>query len=479
MTPNRVAVKKYKEIREKLEKALKKPDYTSGKVLKNLILFALPLALATFMQMLFNAVDIAIVGQFGDSRYQAAVGATSASVHLIVNLFVGISSGANVLSANAYGAKDEKRLHEVTHTSIATAVASGFIILFLGLFCSRPLMKLIKTPDEIIWYSTIYMQIYLAGAPAMMVYNFGASLLRGVGETKKPLYYLLVAGIINVAINLITVIFFHWHVIGVALGTTLSQCVAAVWITYDLIKGKYGIKLHLKDVKFYKKEEKRLLKIGIPMGISSCLYSVSNLFVQSSVNAYGEFAIAGNTVASNLATMPDSVLTSLERGIITFVGQNMGANKKERVNRIVGAGMVATAVWSAFVGVAVLLFGKYLCMIYNTDPVVIDWAVRRLTWVLATQIFSILIHTYGAALRGMGYSFSPMLINLVFTCIFRIVYIFFVYAKFSPQYIEQVYIIYPITWIASGLVQMIQYYYCGIKNGLFKKTCKEQETITK
>ena len=451
------------------KKSVQKRDFTSGKVLKNLILFAIPMAIATFLQMLFNAVDIAIVGQFGAPKYQAAVGATSASVHLIVNLFVGISVGANVIMANAYGAKDEKRQHNAAHTSMATAVISGFIILFAGLVFSRPLMKVVKTPAEIIDYSTIYMQIYLAGAPAMMVYNFGAALLRGVGETKKPLYYLLIAGIINVVINIITVVFFHWHVIGVALGTTISQCVAAAWVSYDLVKGKYGGKINVKEIKFYKQEEKKLLLIGIPMGINSCMFSISNLFIQSSVNAYGELAIAGNTVASNIGTLSDAIATSIEKSVVTFVGQNVGANKKERIPRIIGAGLFACTVWFLVIGILCLGFGKYVCMIYNRDQTVIEWAMKRLTIIVVLEIFAALSYSYGAALRGMGYSFLPMMVNVIFTCVVRIVYIFFIYAKFSPQYIEQVYIIYPITWFLSGLVQMALYYYCAIKEGHFKK----------
>lgn len=456
-----------------MEKVLKKPDYTSGKVLKNLILFALPLALATFMQMLFNAVDIAIVGQFGDSRYQAAVGATSVGVHLIVNLFVGISVGVNVVIANYYGAKNEERLSNSAHTSIATAFISGIIVLLLGLVLSRPLMKLVKTPVEIIEYSILYMQIYLAGAPAMLTYNFGAAILRGVGETKKSLYYLLVAGVINVIINIITVVFFHWHVVGVALGTTISQCVAAVWVTYDLVKGKYGVKISLKDVKIYPKEEKRILKIGIPTGINSCLFSISNLFIQSSINAYGEFAIAGNSVASSIGTL-DTITTSIEKAVMTFVGQNVGAKKERRVPRIIGAGLVALLVWGSILGLSIIFFGENICMLYNKDPVVVQWAKIRLFYVVVLNIITCLMYSYGATLRGMGHSIFPMIINLFFTCIVRVVYVFFIYAKFSPQYIQQVYVIFPITWALSGIAQMAVYYYCGKKEGHFKKeTCKE------
>ncbi|MBQ7368362.1 MAG: MATE family efflux transporter [Clostridia bacterium] len=438
----------------------KKPDFTNGKVLKNLIFFAIPMAIAALLQMLFNAADVAIVGQFGGSEYQAAVGATSSTVHIIVNLFMGVAIGANVAMANAVGAKDEPRQQKVVHSSIALALVSGFIILFAGWFLSRPILSAIKTPSEIIDYSVVYMQIYFLGAPAMMVYNFGASVQRGVGETKKPVYYLLVAGILNVLINAVTVIFLHLHVIGVALGTTVSQYLAAAWLLFDLFKAKDGSNFSPKKLRFHAKETKTILVIGLPMGLSSCCFSLANLLVQSSVNAYGELAIAGNTVASNLGQIGDAFASSVEKSVVTIVGQNMGAKKPERLHRIIGAGLVACATCQTVLGTLLFLFGNYICMIYNADPVVIEWALKRLGMIETLHILTCGMYIFGGALRGMGYSFFPMFINLFFSCICRILYLVFIYAAMPVQTIQAVYLVYPVTWILASAFQALFYFVC-------------------
>ena len=453
-----------------MEKTVRqKRDFTNGKVLKNLVLFAIPMALATFLQMLFNAADIAIVGQFGGSQYQAAVGATSSTIHLIVNLFIGISIGANVAMANAYGAKDEERQERVVHTAMAASIVSGVFVLIVGIFLSRTLMQLIKTPTEIIDYAVIYMQIYFLGAPALMVYNFGAALMRGVGETQKPLLYLFVSGALNVVINAVTVIFLDMNVVGVALGTVISQYLSAVWIVLDLRKADGGLKYSLRKTRFCKKEIATIVRIGIPMGISSCLFSFSNLFVQSSVNAYGEAAIAGNTVSVNIDTLGDSFGSAIEKSVVTFVGQNIGAKKKERVHRIIGAGLFAGGCCMGVYCLLMATLGRFVCSIYNADPAVLDWAMRRVHIVSVTYILVLIMGCYGGALRGMGYSFFPMLINLVFTCFVRIAYLSFIYPSFATQTIEQIYILYPLTWILSGSMQLLSYYIVGAKQGHFRK----------
>lgn len=437
-----------------------KADFTNGKILKKLILFAIPMAIAALLQMLFNAADIAIVGQFGGSQYQAAVGATSSTVHIIVNLFMGISIGANVAMANAVGAKDEERGQRVVHTSIALAVVSGVIILVTGMFLSRPILTAIKTPNEIIDYSVLYMQIYFLGAPAMMIYNFGASVQRGVGETKKPVYYLLVAGILNVIINVVTVVFFHLHVIGVALGTTVSQYVAAAWIMFDLCKAKDSSKFSLRKLRFHAKETKTILIIGLPMGLSSCCFSLANLLVQSSINAYGEIAIAGNTVASNLGQITDAFASSIEKSVVTIVGQNIGAKKPERIHRITGAGLFACVVCQAALGLVFFTLGRYVCALYNSDPIVIDWAIKRLQLVEGLHILTCGMYVCGGALRGMGYSIFPMFINLFFSCVCRVLYLLTIYAALPVQTIQAVYIVYPVTWILSSAFQALFYFVC-------------------
>lgn len=437
-----------------------KQDFTSGKVLKKLIYFAIPMAIATLLQVLFNSADIAIVGQFAGYRYQAAVGATSSVAHLTVNLFMGISIGANVAMANAVGAKDTERQSRVVHTAIAISVVSGMLILLVGMFVGRPILKAIGTPAEIIDYSVIYLQIYFFGAPAMMIYNFGAALMRGVGETKKPLFYLLVTGILNVVINIVTVVFLDWHVIGVALGTTVSLYVAAVWILLDLRKAQGGLKYSVHKTHFHIPELKQILLIGIPTGLSSCFFSLSNLLVQSAINAFGDLAIAGSTVANNMDTICDAFAAALEKSILTFVGQNIGAKKPERINRIMGAGLFAIVCCQVIYGTGMLCFGKYVCMLYNRDASVIEWAMKRVYITCCLQVITCLMYTYGGALRGMGYSIFPMCINLFFTCVLRVVYVLFIYPYLPADNIQLVFMIYPITWFLSGVMQMLMYWVC-------------------
>ena len=452
-----------------MEKTKKVRDFTSGKILKNLIWFAIPMALATALQVLFNAADVAIVGLFAGSQYQAAVGATSSTVHIIVNLFVGISVGANVAMANAYGANDEKRQTRVVHTSMATGAVSGILILIIGILLSRSVLQAIHTPVGILDYSVLYLQIYFLGAPALMVYNFGAAVMRGVGETKKPLRYLLVAGVLNVVINIVTVVCFQMHVVGVALGTVVSQCVSAVWIVVDLRKMEGGAKYSLRKTRFYAKEFKKILRIGVPMGISSCCFSLSNLVVQSSVNTFGEMAIAGRTIASNIDMLCDAFLSSVEKAVVTIVGQNVGAGKKERIPRVIGAGLIALCVSSVVYGVLMATLGKYVCMIFNTDPIVLDWAMKRILVVSTAYGLTSVMYSFGGALRGMGYSMVPMIINLFFTCIARVLYLWLAFPYLPVKAIELVYIVYPVTWILSGLGQMLMYFIIAKKQGHFIK----------
>lgn len=453
-----------------MEKAIKKKrDFTEGKILKKLVLFAIPLALASLVQKLFHAADVAIIGQFAGSDYQAAIGSTGTISSLLVNFFVGFSVGVNVLMANAHGAKDDERKERVLHTGVMLAIIAGIIVMGLGLVLSKPLLVALKTPDELIDNAALYLTICFLGKPATVVYNFGASIMRAVGESKRPLYYLSVAGVLNVLINIVTVVFFKWHVVGVALGTILSMYVAAIWVLIDLIRGKAGVKLTFKKLRIHKKECKKILRIGLPMAINSSLFSVSNLLIQSNVNAFGKNAIAGKSIAANLEEIIETFANAVMHGVVTFVGQNLGAKKPHRVHRIIGAGLTACIVWYAFATASLLIFGKYLCMIFNSDPVVIDWAMRRVLVMEAWMVTTIGSKAYGGALKGMGKTLCPMLTNVFFTCIVRVAYLSFIYPNLPTQTYEGIYMIYPITWFLSSLVQTVVYYVLGTKHGHFKK----------
>lgn len=453
-----------------MEKTIKKKrDYTQGKILKNIILYAIPLALASLIQKLFHAADVAIIGQFAGSDYQAAIGSTGTISGLIVNFFVGFSVGVNVAMAHAHGAKDREREERVLHTGITLALIAGVIVTVLGLAFAGPLLELMNTPEDIIDYAKLYLTICFLGKPATVLYNFGASIFRAVGESKRPLYYLSLAGVLNVLINIVTVVFFKWHVIGVALGTILSMYVAAIWVLVDLMRGKAGVKFSFRKMRLDKKQTRKILKIGLPMAVNTSLFSVSNLLIQSNVNAFGKNAIAGKSIAANLENIIETFANAIMHGVVTFVGQNLGAKKEHRVPRVIGAGIVACLSWYAFSVVLLLTVGKYLCMLFNADPVVIDWAMRRVKVMELWMFVTVGSKVFGGALKGMGKTIFPMLTNLFFTCVVRVVYLSVVYPNLAVQTYERIYMIYPITWFLSSLVQTIVYCVLGAKHGHFKK----------
>lgn len=453
---------------------LKKIDFTSGKIVGKIIVFALPMAIATILQMLFNAADIAIVGQFSGengSIYQGAVGATSSLSHLVINLFVGVGTGAGIVMANAFGAKDEKSQHRIVHSSFALALVSGCIVMVIGMLIARPMLSIMNTPSDVIDYSTTYLIIYFAGAPGMMVYNFLSSLLRGVGETKKPLFYLFVSGILNVIANVITVVFLKMNVAGVAIATTLAQYVSAILVTKDMLKADGGMKLSFKNVRLYKKEVRNILFMGVPMGLSACCFSISNILIQSNINTFGADAIAGNSNAGNIEVILDTFAVAVANTIATAVGQNMGAKKVDRIGKVVLIGGSMCLSLQIVSSLTVLIFGKYLAMIYSSDPSVIEWSLKRMKTVGCFMFLISLMHVFGSGLKGMGDSIIPLVSNILFTCVVRVLYMLFVY-PYLPNTFELIQITYPITWFLSGVVQMIMYF---VRKNKIIKTMKNHE----
>lgn len=448
-------------------------DFTEGGLLKKMFLFAIPMILSTFLQLLFNAADVAIVGQDPENgtTYQAAVGATSSMIHLIVNLFMGISVGANVAMATAFGAKDEDRQHRIVHTSIALSSVGGVAIMILGASIAKPVMALMQTPENVLPYAVLYMQIFFLGAPANIVYNFGASLFRAVGETKKPLFYLFVAGVINVLINVITVVFLDMHVIGVALGTVISQYVSAVWVLLDLMKEKGATKLVLKKVRFYKRELIKILFLGIPTGITNCLFSVSNVLIQSTINSYGDIVMSGSTIAVNVDGFLDAFSSSFGGATLTVIGQNIGAKKPERIRKAIGSGALLLMVSYLIADCVLLLLGEYIYRFFNSSPLVVEQALVRMRITSLGYFLVVPMSIYGAALRGMGYSIIPMIINLICTCLFRVFWLSFAY-PLAPSFSMVLYS-YPITWVLSGLAHVALYYI--LERKFFKK---QREKVT-
>jgi len=306
-------------------------DMCNGPLLGKILAFAIPLMLSGILQLLFNAADIVVVGRFAGNEALAAVGSTSSLINLLVNLFIGLSVGANVLVARFFGAGQKRELSEMVHTAIATSLLSGLLLIFVGLFLARPALQLMDTPTDCIEQATLYMQLYFVGMPAMMAYNFGSAILRAVGDTKRPLYYLLFAGVINVVLNLIFVIIFSMGVAGFALATVISQVVSAVLVIRCLILCDADYKLNLKELRIVKDKLIKMAQIGLPAGLQGALFSISNVFIQSSVNSFGSVAMAGNTAAGNIEGFVYTAMNAMHQTAISFTGQNYGALKFKRI----------------------------------------------------------------------------------------------------------------------------------------------------
>ena len=424
-------------------------NMTSGPLLGKILTFSFPLMCSGVLQLLFNAADIIVVGRYTGHTALAAVGSTSALINLIVNLFVGLSVGANVLIARSYGAKNMDAVHKGVHTAMLTAVVGGVFLSFVGVAASRPMLSLMGTPDDVIDQAALYLRIYFVGAPSLLVYNFGAAILRAVGDTQRPLYFLFLAGIINVVLNLFFVIGFHLDVAGVAIATVISQCVSAGLVLLCLVKSHTPYRVDLRRLGLKKDKLWGMVKIGLPAGIQGCSFSISNVLIQSSINSFGAMAMAGNTAASNIEGFVSTAQDAFAQAALSFTGQNMGAGKTRRVNRILLLCLVLVTGTGLVLGTGAFLLGHQLLGIYSADPQVIAFGIRRMSICCVLQFVGGLMGVMVGVLRGMGYSFIPMAITIGFVCGFRVVWIFTVFAMFPT--LEALYVSYPITWGLAAL----------------------------
>lgn len=431
-------------------------NMTEGPLLGKLIQFSIPLALSGILQLLFNAADIVVVGRFAGSHALAAVGSTGALNMLIVNLFMGLSIGVNVLCARFYGAGQNRDLKETVHTAVLIAALSGFVLIFLGIGLSRPLLRLMDTPADVIDHSVLYMRIIFAGMPASMLYNFGSAILRAVGDTQRPLYFLLTAGIINVVLNLFFVIVLHMGVAGVALATVLSQCVSAGLVILCLTRSEGPYRLFLKELKIYGPKLRDMTKIGIPAGIQSSMFSISNVLIQSTVNSFGSVAMAGSTAAGNIEGFLFTSLDAFTQGAQSFVGQNYGAKKMERVRKTVLLCVGLVTALGLLLGVSAYLAGDALLSIYSTDPAVIAFGRQRML-INCVFYFSIgPMNIFVGGMRGMGYSMAPMLDTVFGTCVLRVLWVYTVFAMWPAWTV--LFASYPVSWTLTGVLTGISYF---------------------
>lgn len=427
-------------------------DMCNGPLLGKILIYTLPLMAAGILQLLFNAADMVVVGRYAGSNALGAVGATSSLINLLVNVFMGLSVGANVAVAHYYGAQRYGELSKAVHTAITLSFLCGVILFFVGYLFSEPLLKLMGTPEEILPLSAKYMRVYFAGMPVMLLYNFGAAILRAIGDTKRPLYYLLGAGVINVLLNLIFVIYFGMSVEGVALATDISQIFSAALIVRCLITMDGPCKLDIKKLGIDKCEAGRIAKVGLPAGFQGAVFSVSNVLIQSSVNSFGAVVVAGNTATCNIEGFIYNAMNSFHQTALSFTGQNMGAKKFDRVQKVLGICLACVTVTGLGMGLVAWGFGRQLLGIYSKSPEVIEYGLRRMAIIFPTYFLCGVMDVMVGSIRGMGFSIMPMIVSFTGACLFRIIWIL-TYFQMSPS-LERLYISYPISWTLTSLVHL-------------------------
>lgn len=439
-------------------------DMCNGPLLSKILIYAIPLIASGILQLLFNAADMVVAGRYAGSEALGAVGATSSLINLLVNVFIGMSVGTNVLAAHFYGADRKEELGQTVHTSIALSLISGVILGIAGFSLAKPLLSLMGTPADILPHAVVYMQIYFIGVPGMLLYNFGSAILRAVGDTKRPLYYLLFAGVINVVLNLFFVIVLRIGVAGVALATILSQFISAALVIRCLIKEEGAYHLDIHSIRLYPDKVVRILRVGLPAGFQGAVFSISNVLIQSSVNSFGSIAVAGNTAAQNLEGFVYNAMNSFHQTALSFTSQNMGAKKMDRVKKIMWICVGCVTILGMVMGLSGLYFANELLSIYSTDALVVAYGYQRLFIILSTYFMCGVMDVMVGSIRGMGYSIMPMVVSLLGACGLRVVWIFTVFTFYrSPQVL---YISYPVTWTVTFLVHFV----CFMMG--YKEKCK-------
>lgn len=430
-------------------------DMCSGSILKKMLLFAVPLMFSSILQLLFNAADIVVVGRYAGDNSLAAVGSTTSLINLLTNLFVGLSVGANVLVAHYYGAKEKDDLRKAVHTVITISIISGLILTVVGVIGARQFLIWMDTPKEVLDLAATYLKIYFMGMTATMVYNFGAAILRAVGDTKRPLYYLLFSGVVNVGLNLLFVIKYDMDVAGVALATVISQCISAVLVLRCLIKETGAIHLDLRCLRIDRGNFFKILQVGLPAGFQGVLFSLSNVVIQSSVNGFGETVVAGNSAAGNIEGFVYMAMNAFHQAAISFTSQNMGAGKYSRINKILYVSQLYVVIVGLTMGLFVIALGKPLLGLYSGSEAVIDAGMVRLKYIVTLYFLCGMMDVMVGSLRGLGYAIMPMIVSLIGACGLRLVWIATVFQIPKYHTIEMVYITYPITWILTFLAHVV------------------------
>ena len=430
-------------------------DMVNGPLLGKICRFAFPLAISSMLQLLFNAADVIVVGNWGSDTSLAAVSSTGSMVNLIVTLFMGLSVGTNVLVSRYYGSGDREMLERAVHTSIATSLTAGTLLIFIGWFFARPMLTLMGSPDNVIDQSSLYVQIFFMGMPGNMLYNFGAAVLRSVGDTKRPLYFLIIAGILNVLLNMLFVIVFKMDVAGVALATIISQYLSAILVLICLVKSDGPYRVILRRLRIHPDMLWALARIGLPAGMQGIIFSISNVLIQSSINSFGSVAMTGSGTSASLEGFVYVAMNAFYQAAISFTGQNMGAGKYERISRVMALCVMMVTIVGVVMGVGVYLLGRPLLSIYNQDPQVIAYGLERLAICCAPYFLCGIMDSMVGIMRGTGYSVVPMVVSILGVCGVRILWIFTFFAWNRSLFM--LYISYPISWGATAVIHFISY----------------------
>lgn len=430
-------------------------DMTEGALLPKVLRFSLPLILTSVLQLLYNAADVVVVGQFAGAQALAAVGSTSALINLLVNVFMGLSVGASVVVAKGFGAGDAEAVHKGVHTAIAMAGLLGVGVTLLGLFASRPLLMLMGSPEDVIDLAALYMRIFFCGMPFNMLYNYGAAILRAVGDTRRPLYYLTASGLVNVLLNLLLVIVFHMSVAGVAIATVTSQIISSVLVIGCLIRTEGMIRLNPRALRVHKRQFVQMVQVGLPAGVQGSLFSVSNVLIQSTVNSFGSIAMAGNAAAANLEGFVYVAMNAIHQAALTFASQNLGARKVQRVRRSMWVCLGVAGAIGLLLGAVFMLLQEPLLRLYNSDPEVIRFGMLRLGLIMPTYFICGLMDVMVGQLRGIGYSIMPMIVSLTGACLLRVAWIYTIF-PLSPS-LTTLYISYPVSWVLTFSAHMVCY----------------------
>jgi len=432
-------------------------NMTEGAIFPKLLQFSIPLIFSSILQLLFNAADVVVVGRFAGDNSLAAVGSTGSLINLLINLFTGLSIGTNVVSAHYFGAGKKTHIQDTVHTSILVAIYSGIFLTVIGVFGCHGILVLMQAPKEVLDLATIYLRIYFGGITATMVYNFGSALLRAKGDTKRPLYILLLSGIINLILNLIFVIPLKMGVAGVALATVLSQCLSAGLVVFLLIKETDEFHLDLRKLKINTTILSKIVKIGLPAGFQGIMFSFSNVIIQSSVNSFGATVIAGNSAAVTLEGFIYTSMNGFSQGALTFCSQNLGAKKIDRIKKITWISQFSIIVIGAVLGAIFLFFGRNLLGIYTKNPEVVEAGMIRLWVIFTTYYLCGMMDGMANTIRGIGHSLMPVISSLTGACLFRIVWLFTIFT--IPQFHKPVtiFITYPISWILTFIANLIFY----------------------